>query len=384
MKYILNIPNISSLEKNYVNDVLKENWLSINGKHNQIAEKKFSKIVNKKYSLTLQNGTAALHVVLKAMGVKNNDKVIIPNYSCSANINSVSQCNGIALVVEVEKETLGLDYDFVKKAILKYKPKVLQLVHIYGCPARDTLKILKLCKKKKIFIIEDGSESLGAKIKEKKIGEFGDVSIFSLRSEKMLGVGEGAIVSTNNKDIYEKILLLSSRSMPYRSKKDKYWQKYVSNGEGYNYLMPHLLSAVLRGQVERHKEIFKEKVRVGKLYRKTFKNYFNFSQKTPKNFLNVFWLNSICLEGLSIKDVRKVGEQLIKKGIEIRSGFWPLINTKGVKSIYVGNEKVSEDAFKKIIVLPSNYKLTEKDILYIRDQLILIIKKIKPNFIFKK
>ena len=149
MKYILNIPNISSLEKNYVNDVLKENWLSINGKHNQIAEKKFSKIVNKKYSLTLQNGTAALHVVLKAMGVKNNDKVIIPNYSCSANINSVSQCNGIALVVEVEKETLGLDYDFVKKAILKYKPKVLQLVHIYGCPARDTLKILKLCKKKK-------------------------------------------------------------------------------------------------------------------------------------------------------------------------------------------------------------------------------------------
>ena len=100
--------------------------------------------------------------------------------------------------------------------------------------------------------------------------------------------------------------------------------------------------------------------------------------------MNVFWLNSICLEGLSIKDVRKVGEQLIKKGIEIRSGFWPLINTKGVKSIYVGNEKVSEDAFKKIIVLPSNYKLTEKDILYIRDQLILIIKKIKPNFIFKK
>ena len=384
MKYILNKPNISSVEKKYILDVLKTGWISSNGKHNVIAEKKFSKLVNKKYSITVQSGTAALHVALKAINVKKKDKVIIPNYSCSANINSVAQCNATAIVVEVEKETLGLDYDLVKKAILKHKPKALQLVHIYGCPARDTLRILDLCKKKNITLIEDGSEALGAKINSKKVGQFGDVSIFSLRSEKMLGIGEGAIICTNDKKLYERILLLCSRNMPFRTSKDPYWKKYISNGEGYNYLMPHLLSAVLRGQVERHKEIFKEKVRVGKLYRKTFKNYFNFSQKTPKNFLNVFWLNSICLEGLSIKDVRKVGEQLIKKGIEIRSGFWPLINTKGIKSIYVGNEKVSEDAFKKIIVLPSNYKLTEKDILYIRDQLILIIKKIKPNFIFKK
>ena len=384
MKYILNIPNISSLEVNYVKDVLKSNWLSSNGKHNQIAEKKFSKLVNKKYTLTVQSGTAALHVALKAIGIKNNDKVIIPNYSCSANINSVSQCNATAIVVEVEKDTLGLDYDHVKKAILKYKPKVLQLVHIYGCPARDTLKILKLCKQKKIFVIEDGSESLGAKIKNKKIGEFGDISIFSLRSEKMIGVGEGATISTNNKDLYKKILLLCSRNMSFRFKNDKYWKKYISNGEGYNYLMPHLLSAILRGQIERHKSIFNEKKRVGKLYRKIFKNYFNFSQSIPKNFQPVYWLNSIYINKLSAIEVRKVSENLISKGIEIRSGFWPLINVKGVKSSYVGNDKISIEAYRKTLVLPSNYTLKEKDILYIRNQLIKNIKKIKPNFIFKK
>ena len=152
MRYILNKPNITNIEKKYVLDVLKTGWISSNGKHNLIAEKKFSKLVNKKYAITVQSGTAALHVVLKAINIKNKDKVIIPNYSCSANINSVAQCNATALVVEVEKETLGLDFNLVKKAILKYRPKALQLVHIYGCPARDTLKIVDLCKKKKITL----------------------------------------------------------------------------------------------------------------------------------------------------------------------------------------------------------------------------------------
>jgi perosamine synthetase len=380
MKYILNKPNISSVEKKYILDVLKTGWISSNGKHNAIAEKKFSKLVNKKYSITVQSGTAALHVALKAINVKKEDKVIIPNYSCSANINSVAQCNATAIVVEVEKETLGLDYDLVKKAILKHKPKALQLVHIYGCPARDTLKIVDFCKKKNITLIEDGSEALGAKINSKKVGQFGDVSIFSLRSEKMLGIGEGAIICTNDKKLYERILLLCSRNMPYRTSKDPYWKKYISNGEGYNYLMPHLLSAMLRGQVERHKQIFKEKKRVGELYREIFKNYFNFSQVPPKNFHTAHWLNSIVLDNLTNNEVKKVGEKLIHYGIEVRSGFWPLINTQHIKKLYVGNEKISLKSYNKIIVLPSNYLLKKKDILFIRNQLTKIIKEVKPSF----
>jgi len=383
MKYFLNTPNISKLEKKYVLDVLNNNWLSINGIHNKIAEKKFSKLVKKKYSLTVQSGTAALHVALKAINIKEKDKVIIPNYSCSANINSVSQCNATAVIVEIEKDTLGLDYNLVAKAIDKHKPKALQLVHIYGCPARDTYKIAELCKKKKIFLIEDGSESLGARINSKRIGEFGDISIFSLRSEKMLGVGEGAIISTNNKVLYEKISLLSSRNMPFRKKKDPYWKKYISNGEGYNYMMPHLLSAVLRGQLERHKEIFKEKLRVGKLYSRIFKNYFTFAQVPPSNFHGVFWLNSIILDYLSAKEVKKVGKKLMQLGIEVRSGFWPLINTKNIKKVYVGDKEITKNCYDKILVLPSNYKLIEKNIVLIRNKLIQIVKKIKPNYFNK-
>ena len=244
---------------------------------------------------------------------------------------------------------------------------------------------MKNCvKKKNIILIEDGSESLGAKIKKLRVGQFGDISMFSLRSEKLLGVGEGAIICTDNKKLFEKVLLLCSRNMPFRSNKNPYWMKYISNGEGYNYLMPHLLSSVLRGQIERHKEIFKEKIRVARLYKKIFKNYFNFAQIPPKNFHSIFWLNSIILEKLNVRQVQKVGEKLMKLGIEVRSGFWPLINTKNIKSIYVGKEKISQQSYNRIIVLPSNYKLKGKDILFIRNQLIKVIKSVMPNINFDK
>ena len=106
------------------------------------------------------------------MGVKPKDKVLVPNYTCVSNLSSVSQCNAIPLLVDIEKETLGLDFNLVQKAVNKYKPKVIQLVHVYGFPARDTFKIINFCKKKKIKIIEDTSEALGSKINGKAVGTF--------------------------------------------------------------------------------------------------------------------------------------------------------------------------------------------------------------------
>ena len=148
MKFILNKPDISGLEKKYVNNVLKGEWLSINGVHTLKYQKKISKIINKKFSLAVQSGTAALHVALRALGLRRNDKIIIPNYTCVSNISSASQIGAKPILVDIENETLGLDFNLVKDAIKKYKPKALQIVHVYGHPARDTEKIISLCKKK--------------------------------------------------------------------------------------------------------------------------------------------------------------------------------------------------------------------------------------------
>jgi perosamine synthetase len=378
MKLLLNTPSVSSLERKYVNEAINQNWLSINGKNTKIFEKKFGILVNRKFTLAVQSGTAALHATLKGLGIKKNDNVIVPDYTCVSNLSVVSQCQAKAILVDLERDTLGLDYEKTKSAILKYKPKALQLVHVYGFPARDTIKIINLCKKKKILVIEDASESLGAELGKKKIGSLGDVSIFSVRSEKMIGVGEGGVIATNNRKIYEKIKLIASRNSPYRSNKDPYWKKYYTSGEGYNYLMPHLLGSVARGQIERFKKkILVKKIKVGKLYRKIFKeDKITFTQKILPNHKPVFWLNSIYFNSLTSKQVQKIGEELMKIGIEVRSGFWPLHT---MPNFLLKKTKIKESIkiFKKTLVLPSSYNLSEKNIKFIYKKITDLLNKYK-------
>ena len=378
MKFLLNTPSVSSLERKYVNEAINQNWLSINGKNTKIFEKKFGILVNRKFTLAVQSGTAALHATLKGLGIKKKDNVIVPDYTCVSNLSVVSQCQAKAILVDLERDTLGLDYEKTKSAILKYKPKALQLVHVYGFPARDTIKIINLCKKKKILVIEDASESLGAELNKKKIGSLGDVSIFSVRSEKMIGVGEGGVIATNNRKIYEKIKLIASRNSPYRSNKDPYWKKYYTSGEGYNYLMPHLLGSVARGQIERFKKkILVKKIKVGKLYRKIFKeDKITFTQKILPNHKPVFWLNSIYFNSLTSKQVQKIGEELMKIGIEVRSGFWPLHT---MPNFLLKKTKIKESIkiFKKTLVLPSSYNLSEKNIKFIYKKITDLLNKYK-------
>jgi perosamine synthetase len=378
MKYSLNKPFIDKLEIDYAKLAINSGWLSVNGRYNKILEYKFSKFVNNKYSISVQSGTAALHLALKAIGTKPHHKVLIPSFSCSANISCVAQCNATAVIVDIEEETYGLDYNLVKEAIKKNNIFALQLVHIYGHPARDTEKIVKLCRTKNIKIIEDGSEALGANIKKKKIGQFGDISVFSLRSEKMIGVGEGAMICTNKKIIYKKLLLLGSRNMPFRSNKHPYWKKYVSLGEGYNYLMPHLLAAIGCAQLKKIKFIIKNKIRVGRIYKLVFKD--KIAQKNINKNKAVFWLNSVKFNNFSPKKVRLIGNYLKKKGIEVRSGFWPLYNTPGIKKIIIRNKQnIAKKIFDTLLVLPSNIELKIKDILFFKKIIEKAIKVIEKN-----
>ena len=102
MKYRLNSPSLGKKEIGYVNSALKSNWLSSKGKHTIEFEKKFAKFLGLKYAIAVQSGTAALHVALKAAGVKHGDAVITPNYTCVSNLSCISQCNAKPIIVEIK------------------------------------------------------------------------------------------------------------------------------------------------------------------------------------------------------------------------------------------------------------------------------------------
>ncbi len=378
MKFLINTPYISKLEKKYVNDVLSSGWLSINGINTKIFETKFNKFLGTKYTLAVQSGTAALHTALKSLNIKPGDKIIIPNYTCVSNISVISQLNAIPVIVEVEKNSFGIEIENLEKVIKKHRPKVLQIVHVYGFPAKNTLKIINLCKKYKVKVLEDASESLGATINGKKVGNFGDVSIFSIRSEKMIGVGEGGVISTNSLSIFNDIKLIASRHAPFRKSSDPYWKKYFVSGEGYNYLMPHLLGAVARAQIENfEKIILNKKIKIGETYKRIFSDneHYCILQKSTKNFSPVYWLNAIYFKKIGKTKVRKLGKFLNNKKIEVRSGFWPLSKMEAFKSIKAFKNSVSQELYEKVLVLPSNINLTKRDINYFKKNIDYFLKR---------
>ena len=154
-----------------------------------------------------------------------------------------------------------------------------------------------------------------------------------------------------NSDRFDKSYLYASRNATFRRSKDPYWKKYRSNGEGCNYRLPHLLGAFGRGQIENFKNILSNKIRVGKKYRKEFKNpKYNFLCDIIKGSKPVYWLNGIYIKDSNFKTTVKIGNELVKKGIEIRSGFWPLNKQPGFKFKYLAKKKISQDIFNKSIV----------------------------------
>ena len=124
---------------------------------------------------------------------------------------------------------------------------------------------------------------------------------------------------------------LACRSAPHRGSDSPYWKKYYYNGEGYNYMLPHLLGAVAKGQMERFEtEILAKKVSAGMAFRKVFSNDKDFTlQKIIPNSKPCFWLNSIVFNTIKGEAVRSLGQYLVSKNIEVRSGFLPLSEMPG-------------------------------------------------------
>lgn len=382
MKYYLNEPYLKGKEKEYVLDVLESGWLSIKGKHTKIFEQKFAEMVGVKYALAVQSGTAALHTALLALGIGKGDKVVIPNYTCGGCVTSVLQCGATPVILDIEDETFCLDGNRLEEFIKKEKPKVVMLIHIYGFPARDTKRIVEICKRENILLLEDCCEAHGAELEGKKLGSFGDISVFSVRSEKMIGVGEGGLILTNNKEIIDNAFFWASRASPYRGDKYPYWYQYYYCGVGMNYLMPHLLGAVGRAQIENFDEIIAKKRKVGEKYQSLLKNIEGIKvQKRIQDSNPCYWLNIVIFENKSKEIVREIGKKFMEKEIEIRPAFWPLGNQEAFKEFAFGSQEVGNYIFEKGLVLPSSIFLENNNCEGV-NEIINVLINLKENINF--
>jgi dTDP-4-amino-4,6-dideoxygalactose transaminase len=244
--------NYDEREYQAVKEVLDSGWLSISEK-THLFESKFSEFLGHDTKcLAVANCTAALHMALLALDIKNDDEIITPALTFIADQNVTLMTGAKNVLADISSmEDWSVDPDDIEARITP-KTKAVMIVHYAGF-ACDMERITALCKKHGLFLIEDCAHSPGADYKGQSLGSFGDISAFSFFANKNIAVGEGGMVVTRNADLFEKLRLLRSHGMSVPSF-DRYKGRAVSydvQSPGLNYRIHEISSALGLVQLEK-------------------------------------------------------------------------------------------------------------------------------------
>lgn len=359
----VNIPVIFPEDKKNVLECLSSGWISSQGKFVKEFEEKFAKINQRKYGVSVSNGTAALEIALKALNLNDGDEVIIPSFTIISSILCILKLGLKPVLVDSDLNDWNMSVEQTLKKI-NFKTKAIIITHIYGFPV-NMKKILLICKKKQIKIIEDAAEMIGQKYLKKNCGSFGDMSTFSFYANKHITTGEGGMVLTNDKKYYLK--LNSLRNLCFGKKDDRFNHDDI----GYNYRLTNIQAAIGCGQIKNLKWIVKRKIEIGKLYYKLLKKNSNLIIQKPQNEVskNIYWVFGILIKKKKLFNKKIVMKILQSKGIETRSFFLPMHKQKILKKLKIFNKKdtfpVSEYMYENGLYLPSGLGISNKQIKYI-------------------
>ena len=294
---------MSDLEKKYVLEVLENDFeTSKNSIFNNKLEMMFSQKFHSAYAIGHCNGTATLHVALMACGVGPGDEVIVPALTMSSTSIPVVLCGAIPVFADSDIDTFEISADSVEKCITD-KTKAIITVSLYGL-APDYDRILDLCEKHNLFLIEDNAECLLGTYKGKQVGEFGDFASFSFQASKHITAGEGGMLITNNEELADKARRLNCLGYAGVNAKqgkitrndiqDPNYSRHVSFG--YNYRMSELQAACALGQLERAEELVQRRIEVAQIFAEAIKNQDIVKpQIEPVGYKNSYWTYCLIL-----------------------------------------------------------------------------------------
>ena len=370
-------PYLVKNSKKYLLNCIETNWISSQGKYILKLEKDLSKYHKVKYCVLTSSCTTALHISLKAIGIKKGDEVICPGLTFIAPANMIVLSGAKLKLVDVDPETLTICPKKIEKNITN-KTKAILVVHQFGHAAHMS-EILKIAKKNNLKVIEDNAESIGGKYKGKILGSIGDVSTLSFYANKIITTGEGGAVITNSKVIADKARLL--RDHAFTQTKDVI-KKYNHDYLGYNYRMTNLQAAIGCAQLESISEILKKRKFVELQYKKKLKPLKNLEIRTYKDWCRpVSWLITLRLKTMQFNLRNKLIYFLQSKGIDARPMIRPVHEAKHFKKYFNKNRYPHSSVQSATSFhLPSSPNLSLKKIDYVCRQVGLFIKKNEKKF----
>ncbi|MBI3021879.1 MAG: DegT/DnrJ/EryC1/StrS family aminotransferase [Candidatus Omnitrophica bacterium] len=338
MRYRATEPLISPKVLENIRRVLEERYLSP-GRWVRTFEERWAAVCGVTYAVATSSGTAALHLAMRAAGIGPGDEVIVPAVTCPDTLNAVTFVGGTPVIVDIEPLRFGLDPARVQEAISK-RTKAVVPVHLYGCPVSP--QVFELCSARGLLVIEDAAEAHGAQLDGRMVGSLGTMCCFSFRGDKVLGVGTGGMITTNNPQLAQRARYMLGMASPGG------FDRYQSTEMGFSYELSNVHAAIGVAQIDVLEETLRAKRQIARWY----------DELLPEDALDkpamipghVWWRYAVLLK---TANPREVHAQLIDVGIETMPPFTPMYRIP----MYRGGHRpsdfpITEDLYRRSLALP--------------------------------
>ena len=363
----LSLPNISGKEWEYVKQCIDTGWISTAGSFVDRFESEFAEYIGTKSSVSVVNGTAALHIALQLLGVEHDDLVIMPNVTFVASANAISYLGATPILIDIDKDSWQMDLDLLESflstdceldssGILAHRETgrritALMIVHVQGNIC-DMDRLLKICDDYKLPVLEDAAEALGAKYKGKHAGTIGDIGCFSFNGNKIMSTGGGGMIVSHNSD-YQK----RAKHLTTTAKRDAL--TYFHDEVGYNYRLVNILAALGVAQLEQLDGFIASKINTAKYYRDNLKGVGDIGfQLIQDGVQSNEWLFTI-----TTNFMQELLAYLNTNGVMSRA-FWIPMNQLPMycDNIYINRSDVSASVHGTALSIPCSTNISESDL----------------------
>jgi len=372
----VNEPLIGDREIQYVMDCLKTGWISSAGKYIEEFEQKWAAYCGMKYGVAVSNGTTALQVAVRCLGLKTGDEVILPTFTIISCALAVIYNGGVPVLVDADPRTWCMDVGQVAAKITE-RTRAIMPVHIYGHPV-DMSPVLELARKYGLVIIEDAAEVHGAEYLSgrdganpnwKRCGGLGHISTFSFYANKLITTGEGGMVLTSDPSYVERARGL--RNLCFRPDR-----RFYHTELGYNYRLTNMQAALGLAQLERMDQIIAKKRWMGQAYTERLRHIRGLQLPVEEPWArHVYWMYGLVLDEVTDMDAAEFARQLQALGVDTRPFFLgmheqPVFLQRGL--FQDEHYPVAKRIARQGLYLPSGLALTESQL----DQVCEAVRKV--------
>ena len=355
-RIFLSPPDMGGNELKYINQAFESNYIAPVGEFIDRFEEALQNYTKSPFALALSSGTSAIHLALRLAGVTRGDKVLVSDFTFIGSVSPILYQGAEPIFIDADS-SWQIDPNLIEEAIKKESPKALVVAHLYGQSTKID-KIITLCQKYGITLIEDGAESLGAKYKEKELGTFGRFGILSFNGNKIITTSGGGALLCKDENDYKRAKKLSTQA-----KEDKLW--YEHKELGYNYRMSNILAGIGLGQMEVLDARVTKKREIFSWYKKELDGVdeVEFMPEIPDSF-GTRWLTTL---SVGSNNPLEIIDALSQENIESRPLWKPMHLQPLFDSAKFYGSGVGENLFKSGLCLPSGTKLEKEDIKRVSD-----------------